>query len=172
MSSAGGGRDRDSSGRPRNARPRDALGRPLRRGAAGSGQLAPDLPLAPSQALLSAQQLLDADRPFEAHEVLEARWKASPAPDRSLWRGLAQIAVGITHARRGNQRGATALLRRGAAGVGAHAGEAHGLDTAAVAAQAEDLATRIEREGLAFTTHGVRLRLVPTGPPPREPRGA
>src|SRR5262249_42891156 len=108
------GRDRDPAGRARNARPRDALGRPLPRGATGDEGI-PDAPvLPPAQALQLAQELLDSERPFHAHEVLEASWKSAPAAERDLWQGLAQIAVGLTHARRGNARGAAALLRRGA----------------------------------------------------------
>jgi predicted metal-dependent hydrolase len=52
--------------------------------------------------------------PFHAHEVFEDAWKYAPPHHRPLWRGLAQIAVGLTHAERGNLRGADALLRRGA----------------------------------------------------------
>jgi hypothetical protein len=108
------GRDRDEAGRARNARPRDGLGRPLERGDAGEPTLPDGVVLAPADALDTAQQLLDAGRPFHAHEVLEASWKAAPAAERDLWQGLAQMAVGLTHARRGNAAGAAALLRRGA----------------------------------------------------------
>ncbi len=73
-----------------------------------------DIDMPPAEALAEAQRLLDADRPFHAHEVLEAVWKAAPEPERELWRGLAQVAVGITHLRRGNARGAEALLSRAA----------------------------------------------------------
>ena len=58
--------------------------------------------------------MLDDGRPFHAHEVFEDAWKAAPSAQRELWRGLAQLAVGLTHAARGNPRGADALLRRGA----------------------------------------------------------
>jgi len=34
--------------------------------------------------------------------------QAAPAPERDLWQGLAQIAVGLTHALRGNARGKSA----------------------------------------------------------------
>ena len=64
-----------------------------------------------------ADQLLGEGRPFHAHEVLEAAWKSGPPAERDLWQGPAQIAVGLTHARRGNARGVTALLRRGAVTV-------------------------------------------------------
>ncbi|NDU73988.1 DUF309 domain-containing protein [Actinomadura sp. DSM 109109] len=105
-------RDRDEAGRPRNARPRDAFGRPLPHGATGIPTMPDDLDMPPAEALAEAQRLLDADRPFHAHEVLEAVWKAAPEPERELWRGLAQVAVGLTHLRRGNARGAEALLSR------------------------------------------------------------
>jgi len=113
-------RDRDEHGRPRNARPRDALGRPLGYDSAGATPADQALPATgapagtPQQALEQAQRLLDAGRPFEAHEVLEDAWKAAPATERDLWRGLAQLAVGLTHAARGNRPGAGALLARGA----------------------------------------------------------
>jgi hypothetical protein len=55
--------------------------------------------------------------PFHAHEVLEDAWKAAPEDERELWRGLAQLAVGLTHAARGNRTGAAALLGRGAANI-------------------------------------------------------
>src|SRR5215831_2904044 len=108
----GQARDRDPGGRPRNARPRDAFGRPLPRGAAGEQRIPDDLAVPPEEALSMAQGLLDTGRPFHAHEVLEASWKAAPAAERELWRGLAQIAVGLTHVQRGNATGAAALLRR------------------------------------------------------------
>lgn len=142
------GRDRDPAGRPRNSRPRDALGRPLPRGETGAEQLPEDLSLPPSDALALAQRLLDAGRPFHAHEVLEASWKQAPEPERELWRGLAQVAVGLTHVQRGNARGAVALLRRGAERVGGYAGTApHGIDAAAIARAAGGLADQIEAAG-------------------------
>ena len=145
---AGPGRDRDPAGRPRNSRPRDALGRPLPRGETGAERVPDDLSLPPAEALALAQHLLDSGRPFHAHEVLEASWKQAPQPERELWRGLAQVAVGLTHVQRGNARGAAALLRRGAERVGGYAGTApHGIDAAGVARAAGGLADRIEAAG-------------------------
>jgi uncharacterized protein len=168
-------RDRDRAGRPRNARPRDALGRPLERAGSGGGESAgearipDDLALAGPDTARLADQLLRAGRPFHAHEVLEAAWKTGPAGERDLWQGLAQVAVGLTHALRGNARGAAALLRRGAQRVRAYqdayqnayqdvhqdrVGSAsgrdrpYGIDLAAFLAASDDLAARIERHGL------------------------
>jgi uncharacterized protein len=196
-------RDRDPAGRPRNARPRDGLGRPLGRadsaasgaaeagasrasGASGLERIPDDLVIGGAEAAVLADQLLRDGRPFHAHEVLEAAWKSGPADERDLWQGLAQIAVGLTHARRGNARGAVALLRRGtervratqdqagfprAAGAGSRAGAGpragadpragagsqptagrpaspFGMNIAAFLASSDDLAARIERDGL------------------------
>lgn len=100
--------------------------------------------MSPDEALGEAQRLLDAASPFQAHEVLEAAWKSAPDSERELWRGLAQIAVGLTHARRGNASGARALLSRGADRVAAYAPDApHRIDAAAIAAWAQTLAGRL-----------------------------
>ena len=77
-----------------------------------------------AEAAALADRLLRDGRPFHAHEVLEAAWKSGPASERDLWQGLAQIAVGLTHARRGNARGAVALLSRGADRVRGYQGGA------------------------------------------------
>jgi uncharacterized protein len=103
-------RDRDEAGRPRSARPRDSLGRPLPPGSAGIPRIPDDLELAPAETLAYAQELLDRGLAFNAHEVLEAAWKNGPAEERMLWQGLAQLAVGITHVQRGNVKGAVSLL--------------------------------------------------------------
>ena len=130
------GRDRDSAGRARQARPRDELGRPLPYGAAGVEPV-PEVALGPGQTLVAARALIEAGRPFSAHEVFEARWKAGPSAERDLWQGLAQICVGLTHAGRGNTDGATRLVERGAAHLltyGRAGGPTYGLDLAAVTA--------------------------------------
>jgi hypothetical protein len=149
------GRDRDAAGRPRNARPRDELGRPLPRDAGGEPPLPDEQALAPDAALEAAQRLIDSGRTFRAHEVLEASWKAAPPAERDLWQGLAQVAVGLTHAQRGNARGAAALLRRGGLRVAGYAGSApHGIEAAGIATFAADLADRIERDSLSAATQG------------------
>jgi hypothetical protein len=107
-------RDRDADGRARNARPRDALGRPLPYGTVGEERAPEGVLRSPEESLTEAQALLDAGRPFHAHEVLEDAWKSAPEAERGLWRGLAQLAVGLTHALRGNVTGAATLLERGA----------------------------------------------------------
>jgi hypothetical protein len=136
-----GERDRDAVGRARNARPRDGLGRPLPRGSSDGSERVPDeLHMSVDDTIALAQRYLDSGRPFHAHEVLEALWKTQPTSERDLWQGLAQIAVGLTHAMRGNTVGATTLLRRGAGRVAGYSGDMHGIDTVSVLSWAETLA--------------------------------
>jgi hypothetical protein len=158
-------RDRDPRGRARNARPRDELGRPLPRSATPADDvpgIPDDLRVTPAEAADLGGRLLAQDRPFHAHEVFEAAWKAAPAPEREFWRGLAQIAVGLTHARRGNASGAVALLRRGARHARENGANSAGVDAEYVAAQADGIASRIERVGLAAVPPSdLLVRLLP-----------
>ncbi|WP_028807543.1 DUF309 domain-containing protein [Streptomyces canus] len=150
-----GARDRDSEGRARNARPRDGLGRPLPYGADGVARQPEGVVRTPRETVAEAQELLDAGRPFHAHEVFEDAWKAGPDEERALWRGLAQLAVGLTHAARGNVTGGARLLRRGAGAVeewaasAAGRGRPYGMDLAGLAGWARQLAEEVERDGSA-----------------------
>jgi uncharacterized protein len=133
-------RDRDGTGRARQTRPRDALGRPLPYGAVGVEPVSEE-PLPALETVAAARQLVEAGRPFSAHEVLEARWKSGPPAERDLWQGLAQICVGLTHSARGNAVGAARLVERGVTRLDAYAtgdGPTYGLDLAAVTACARE----------------------------------
>jgi hypothetical protein len=148
-------RDRDAAGRARNARPRDGLGRPMAHGAPGVERQPEGIVRTPPQTLAEAQDLLDRGRPFHAHEVLEDAWKSSDEPHRQLWRGMAQLAVGLTHAARGNHTGAMSLLRRGAGNIEPYAGESpYGIDIAGLVGWA----TRVA-DGGGVDTEPPRLRL-------------
>jgi hypothetical protein len=121
-----------------------------------------DLVLTPDESVSEAQRLLDDGLPFAAHEVLEGAWKAAPDDERELWRALAQLAVGLTHAQRGNVRGAVALLDRAAGQLSSWSAPAPaGLAVADVGAWAAALVRRIETAGttdLAATDLRPRLR--------------
>ncbi|MET8505085.1 DUF309 domain-containing protein [Streptomyces sp. NPDC004787] len=143
------GRDRDVAGRARSGRPRDGLGRPLAYGAEGVARQPEGVVRTPEATVREAQRLLDAGMPFHAHEVFEDAWKARPEGERELWQGLAQLAVGLTHAARGNATGGARLLLRGAGRVeayvreGAGAAETYGVDVPGLLAWARDLAERV-----------------------------
>lgn len=136
-------RDRDGDGRARQARPRDALGRPLPYGAAGVEPVSEE-PLPPDETLQEARKLVDEGRPFAAHEVLEVRWKTGPDAERELWQGLAQLCVALTHAARGNAVGARRLTDRGAVHLAGHVaagGPTYGLDVDSVIARVRERVT-------------------------------
>lgn len=140
-------RDRDPAGRPRNARPRDALGRPLDPAdgpGSGADRIPDDLVITGAEAAALADRLLRDGRPFHAHEVLEAAWKSAPLDERELWRGLAQLAVGLTHLRRGNTTGAHRLLERAADRIAAQTTVPHGIDADGLVAWARAAATRTD----------------------------
>ncbi|HEY9326636.1 MAG TPA: DUF309 domain-containing protein [Streptomyces sp.] len=152
-------RDRDMEGRAHNARPRDGLGRPLPYGAVGVERQPEGVVRTPEETVREAQRLLDAGMPFHAHEVFEDAWKSGPEAERELWRGLAQLAVGLTHAARGNTTGGARLLRRGAAALteftasggeavaGTSADAVYGIGIGALTAWATELAGRVENAG-------------------------
>ncbi|MCX4766481.1 DUF309 domain-containing protein [Streptomyces sp. NBC_01275] len=160
-----GVRDRDGDGRARSARPRDGLGRPLPYGAVGVERQPEGVVRSPEETVAEAQALLSAGKPFHAHEVFEDAWKSGPDAERPLWRGLAQLAVGLTHEARGNVTGGARLLRRGAGAVEQWAADTgrtrpHGLDLAGLAGWARELAETVERTGTAVDarTRAPRLR--------------
>ncbi|MFC8229019.1 DUF309 domain-containing protein [Streptomyces sp. NPDC057287] len=141
-------RDRDEEGRARNARPRDGLGRPLPYGTPGVERQPEGVVRSPGETVREAQRLLDAGMPFHAHEVFEDAWKSGPDVERELWRGLAQIAVGLTHAARGNAAGGARLLRRGATAVeGYGASGPHGIGVDGLIGWARELADRVDPAG-------------------------
>lgn len=76
-------RDRDTKGRVRQARPRDALGRQCPYGAQGVEPVSEE-PLPAQDTLKAARSLVEAGRPFAAHEVLEARWRYTRVGDSMM----------------------------------------------------------------------------------------
>ena len=153
-------RDRDDTGRPRNTRPRDALGRPLPYGSTGVPRIPDDLRLSPAETLRYAQDLLDRGQAFGAHEVLESAWKDGPDSERALWQGLAQLAVGITHVQRGNPTGAATLLRRAAGRLRPiELPTPYGIDVAGLIDRAQVLADDLD-DGRDIAPDRLRIRLV------------
>ena len=110
-------------------RPRDELGRPLPAGS--PNRLAVDnldgLSAAEANALALAH--FDAGRYFLAHEAWEAAWLESKGTaSEALFKGLAQLGAGYTHAARGNARGMSVLLERALDAIYAAPGPAWGID--------------------------------------------
>ena len=152
-------RDRDESGRPRNTRPRDSLGRPLPVGGKGIPRIPDDLELPPADTLAYAQDLLDRGLAFNAHEVLEAAWKNGPEDERVLWQALAQFAVGITHVQRGNIKGAITLLRRASGSLAGDRPAPYAIDISGLVHYADALIDDLAA-GAEITPDRLRPRLV------------
>lgn len=153
-------RDRTPDGKPQNARPRDALGRPLQPGEEGVERVPEDLDLDTEETITEGQRLLDHGLPFHAHEVFEAMWKKAPPEERPLWQGLAQLAVGLTHLLRGNAGGAASVLAQGRARVRHYEDEPpYGLDIDGLAAWADHILTEIERGDTTYVPPTPRLRM-------------
>ena len=94
--------------------------------------------------------------------MLEDAWKSAPEAERGLWRGLAQLAVGLTHAARGNARGAATLLERGASNIAAYQPGPHGIDVPGLGDWARALA-REAAAGRELDVRPPRLTIPGTG---------
>jgi len=95
---------------------RDRLGRPLRGTQATNQafwQVSDRTSISTAETIELARDYLQQDLPFHAHEVFEQRWRCCPPDERALWQALAQLGAAITHAARGNDRGAHRVGLRG-----------------------------------------------------------
>ncbi len=82
---------------------------------------------------------------FEAHEVLEAAWRAEPGPIRELYRGLLQAAVAAYHLERGNWRGAWKVAGRALRHLAPWPEVVLGIDVAALRRDVAALRTLAQR---------------------------
>jgi len=105
---------------------------------------------------------------WESHELFEALWNAfgRRTPEGRFFQGLLQIAAAHLKGAQGQERGARALARRGAANLGARSGRRFGLDVARFAA-----ATRRYFEANRGRAPRIRLRM-PGKPAPGRTKGA
>ena len=140
-------RDRDAQGRAKSARPRDQLGRPLPREAAGEFVEESD-PASEDEALERGIAHFNAGRFFQAHEMWEFAWHPSPEADRDFWQGITQIAVAFTHFQRSNPKGAITLLDRGATKLDKYPKVYKTVPVAMIASAARAAQKEIERDGM------------------------
>jgi hypothetical protein len=84
---------------------------------------------------------------FQQHETLELLWRATRTPDRALYHGILQIGVGLHHWRSGNFHGATVLLDEGIERLRPFAPRCHGVEVAALIADATVARARLEALG-------------------------
>lgn len=67
---------------------------------------------------------------FEAHEVWEALWMDTAAPEKKFYQGLIQAAVGLCHFANGNLRGAVKLYHSSRTYMQSFGSPYLGMDTA------------------------------------------
>lgn len=99
-----------------------------------------------------ALALFEAGAWFACHEVLEHLWLDETRPERDVYKGILQIAVGLLHEENGNRTGALRLLERGAGHLAPFLPVGFGVDLAAL----RDEALRL-RAMLADLPPGQRL---------------
>lgn len=104
-------------------------------------------PSSPPPELAEGIRLFNEGRWFEAHEVLEDAWRAEPTDLRRLYQGVLQVGVGLLHARRGNLRGALAVLDRGLANLEHFAPQRMGLDVGRLLREAAAARARLAAPG-------------------------
>ena len=56
-------------------------------------------------------ELFNQEKFFEAHEILELRWKQERGKERAFYQGLIQIAAAFVHLQKGTPLGAEELLK-------------------------------------------------------------
>src|SRR5512146_328901 len=78
--------------------------------------------------VLAGLELFNRGEYFEAHEVLEAAWRAEQGPVRELYRGILQIAVAYYHLLRGNYVGAVKMFLRSRTWLGPFPDRCRGID--------------------------------------------
>ncbi len=101
---------------------------------------------------------------FDAHESLEAAWRAEPGKVRDLYHGILQLAVAWHHVERGSHSGALHSLARAQHWLAGFPGECHGLNVDAIRAQVEALRAEIIRHGgggLAAVDRGLHQPIRP-----------
>lgn len=91
--------------------------------------------------------LFNARQFYAQHEAIEHEWHAERGPIRRLYQGILQIGVGFHHALNDNHKGAVLLLRAGIAKTREFEPHALGIDTQALAADAQRCLACIEALG-------------------------
>jgi len=102
-------------------------------------------PLPP--AALAGIRLFNAGEYFEAHEQLEAAWRAEPGPIRNLYQGILQIAVAYLHITRDNYQGAIKVYGRALKWLDKLPDVCQGVDVAQLKRDAADVFAEVQRLG-------------------------
>ena len=165
MVEATGRTGKPQSKRLKPERPRDELGRPQPWDSENRLHLEDfdALPIEENHRL--GIEHFQAGRYFPAHEAWETAWKqARDTDDAEFFKGLSQLGAGYVHLLRGNRHGAITLLRRAERRIRRYPQGHHGVDTEAVARQAETDAGAVERGDLEPGHEALREPRLIAGP--------
>jgi len=99
-------------------------------------------------AFKSGLEAIRARRYFEAHEELEAAWRAAPPEERDFFQGLVHVAVAWYQAGRGRPVATGRQLEKAARRLGPFAPAHRGVDVEAVLAQLAAARSRVESGSL------------------------
>lgn len=81
---------------------------------------------------------------YGCHDTLEEIWLEASEPERSLYQGILQVAVGIYHLGNQNRRGAILLLGEGMKRLSAYSPEYAGLDIRQFLVETQGLLTQLQ----------------------------
>ncbi len=81
---------------------------------------------------------------YDCHDILEALWFEAMEPEKSIYQGILQIAVGCYHLENRNLRGATILVGEGARRLRGSEPEYAGFDLADFVAQSDRLLSKLQ----------------------------
>jgi uncharacterized protein len=124
--------------RKKPERPRDELGRPQPWDAANRLHLEDFDSMALEDNHRLAREHFNAGRFFPAHEAWETAWKQARETDEAeFFKGLSQLGAGYVHLLRGNAHGAIRLLQRAAGRIRRYPSGTRGVDTVAIADEAD-----------------------------------
>lgn len=90
---------------------------------------------------------LRAGRWFEAHEELEAAWRAAATGERDFYQGLVHVAVAWYQHGRGNRVGTERQLEKALRRLAAYEPAHRGVDVAALRAQLSELLPTLDLGG-------------------------
>ncbi|MDJ1181780.1 DUF309 domain-containing protein [Roseofilum casamattae] len=89
---------------------------------------------------------------YACHDTLEAIWLEASEPERTLYQGILQVAVGIYHLGNENLRGAAILLGEGMGRLSRYQPDYADLDIAVFLQETKGLLTRVQQMGLQGST--------------------
>jgi predicted metal-dependent hydrolase len=92
-------------------------------------------------------RLFNEGKYFEAHEALEAAWRAEAGPLRGLYQGILQAAVVYHHILRGNYAGAIKVYERSMKWLDAFPDSCRGVDVEKLRSDLSQVIAEVQRLG-------------------------